>query len=173
MVFIGLDSASKKFGFSLLDTEKLTWFGTTIERTTGKSESFNSSKHPYDLWNQIEVLLPEDHKNVVIGIEKYFLKRGLGKGVLPWMQGFMAAKISSFYNDRVRVQFVGSQEWKKELIGFKTSGKEFVEDYVKRQARAERLKITIGTQIKDKEDTYDAMGIAYFLWKTHGKKVKR
>lgn len=170
MIYIGLDNGSKKFGFAMLDSEKKTWYGTTIVRSKGKADKFDKELHSYDIWNQIAAKLPEDPEQVVIGIEKYFIKRSRGKDVLPWLQGFMAASVYGHYDKKLQVEYVGSQEWKKELIGFKTSGKEFVEEYVRRHARAEKLQVTIGTQISDKEDTYDAMGISYFLWKKYSKK---
>lgn len=169
MVFIGLDNGSKKFGISILDPDNKTWYANTVTRTKSKSDAFNSMVHPYDLWDQLKAMLPKKPTGVVIGIEKYFLKKGRGKDVLPWMQGFIAAAVYEHYQSKLKVVMVGSQDWKKVLIGFRTSGKEFVEDFVNRQARAEGLKLSIGTQIKDKEDTYDAMGIAFYLWKKSSK----
>lgn len=178
MIYIGLDNGGQKFGLSILNTETKEWFGTTITRTEKKSDSFNPNIHPYNLWDQIQQLLQEKAPTsngrqglVSAGIEKFFLKRGRGKEVLPWMQGFIAASIYAYYDKTTRVTLVGSQEWKKELIGFRTNGKEFVEEYVKRQAQVNKLKINITTKIEDKEDTYDAMGISYFLWRN--KKLKK
>lgn len=162
MTYVGIDNGGSKVGLSILVPESY-WLGTTIQRTRKKTGPFQREIHAGDIWEQIlEILgthLKED-ENVTVGIEEYFLVRTKGSDVLPWMQGFLTAKINDYLPSAV-ILYPGSQKWKRELIGFKTYGKEHVEERVRIKAKNNKLKMILKSPT---EDTFDAMGISYFLW---------
>lgn len=169
MVYIGIDNGGSKVGFSILVPGSY-WFGTTVQRIRKKSGAFQREIHASDIWEQIlEILgthLKED-EDTIIGIEEYFLARTKGSDVLPWMQGFLTAKIND-YLPSAGILYPGSQKWKRELIGFKTYGKEHVEERVRTKAKNNKLKMILKAPT---EDTFDAMGISYFLWSTDPNKT--
>jgi hypothetical protein len=163
MTYIGIDNGGSKVGLSILVPGNY-WFGTTIQRKRKKSGPFEREIHPNDIWEQIlEILgdyIKDDNDKITIAIEEYFLARTKGSDVLPWMQGFLTAKINDYLPSAV-IFYPGSQKWKKELIGFKTYGKEHVEERVRVKAKNNKLKMVLKSPT---EDTFDAMGIAYYLW---------
>lgn len=179
MVYVGIDNGSKKLGISFIDTESRLWYGTTLLREKGKASKFDPATHPYQLWEQLEHALNEfapkkllHDKGIVVGIERYFLQPGRGKAVLPWLQGFMMSGVYLFYDKKLKAEVVDFDAWKRVLIGYKTIAKEMVEAFVYRRAQTENLKMKIDTPLEDKQDTYDAMGISYYLWKKYSSSNK-
>lgn len=162
MYYIGIDNGGSKVGVSILQPGAF-WFGTTIQRLRKKAAAFERSIHAVDIWEQMLEIFGnylDDNETMTIGIEEYFLARTKGSDVLPWMQGFLTGKITDSLPS-ASIVYPGSQKWKKELIGFKTYGKEHVEERVKVKAKNNKLKMILKNPT---EDTYDAMGISYYLW---------
>ncbi len=173
MIYIGIDNGGNKLGLSLLNTKTKYWYAACIERKSKKSSAFTREIHPHEIWEQmLEIMISNgidetNSNNIIVGIEEYFILRTKGSDVLPWMQGFLTAKINDALPE-AQVVYPGSQKWKRELIGFKTSGKEFVEERVKIKAKNNNIKIVAKNQ---SPDMFDAMGISYFLWATDPKKL--
>lgn len=169
MYIVGLDNGSSEFGICVIDTyKKLVNVGTAARRT--KAKKFDKTVHPYELMETIELCVDKNSRRTDIsklyfGIEEFFMSRGKGKHVLPWMQGFVVGYLHS--KGVTNLAYVPDDVWKKHLLGVpRPGGKQGIHPAVDAWCRNKgytlrHMEEETGYKLTD--DSYDAAGIAIFL----------
>lgn len=189
-LFIGIDNSSNKCGVAIIDTDNNTVDLTTAERSSkshilnnGKrSTTFQMNVHPYEIIDTMdEFLRPriDTTKEIIIYLEKYSpgkypkkLKSGKVKYVKMraqwtplWMQGFISSYIYATY--KIKPTYIDHFDWKLTLNGKQTIKKELVESSVYKQCTLNKWDMTIHYTKKDKQDLFDAFGIAFHAYRKH------
>jgi len=165
---LGIDNSTTGIGVSVLsfntDQNKLYIDATVIMKKNSK-ESFNRESHPFELYNSIKEYIKDTsfvdpvYKDKQLLIENFFIAGGINNpGALPIMYGFLLAKFHSDFN--IIAKQVEAQSWKRKLIGMRTKGKEYVEEYVLRYIDNHNIAVNILHQ--EKTDAWDAIGISMF-----------
>lgn len=190
-IFLGIDNSSNKSGLCIINTNTNEVHATTIERSTkqiilpngDKTSAFQIDTHPYELIDLIDIFLKEyldkyigDNK-LYIYLEKYTpgkykktLKNGKSKYVKMraqwtplWMQGFISSYIYLKY--KIKPIIINHLDWKLVLNGKQTIRKELVESSTYKQCTLHNWHLNVLYTKKNKQDLFDAFGIAFYAYR--------
>lgn len=165
-IFIGLDISTSCTGICIINTRKKQVFTKGAYKLRRKSDPFDRYLHSADMYQGIhefihEHVSPKDAGGICLNVE--FYSPGANKSAgdrVPFLQGYIHGRIEAQSFIPIPQEYINQSNWKYNLIGQSTMGKELVEESFREVCQKNGWALKIDGDIVD--DMFDACGIAYW-----------